>query len=266
MSSKLRQIIEKGANVLGTTTGATLAVLTGSPEVTIALSAISATGVYQKVGTDIADRFLSQREQERIGGVLALSIESLNEKIENNGKRLRDDGFFDVPSGDTRSDAEEALEGMLRKAQDEYEERKLPYLAHLWANACIDRGLSAARLNYMIKLTERLTYRQLAIIFIVGEMHKGRGKGQPNPYNLRPAHYEQTRLLTDHETSMVLSEIIDLHNLNCVETVAPLGPVQVNPSELKLGTWGYMLFNAMELWRIGGDDEGAVQELVRLLR
>ena len=254
---RLRQIIEKGANVVGATTGAVLSAVTGSPEFGVGVAAVGASGAYQRVGAEIADRLLSPREQARVGGVLALSAEMLKSELDR-GRTLRDDGFFDAPP-DGRADAEEILEGVLRKAQTEYEERKLPYLARLWSNACLDETLGPAKLNYLVKLAEQLTYRQFLIIAMVGAMAKA---DHANIFRLRVQHYEEVNLNMLGETAIVLSEVMALHNLNCVNVIAPLGPIQIAPSEMRIANHGATLYNAMELHRIPEDD---CQQIIQLL-
>ena len=224
----------------------------------MALAAIGATGIYQKVGAEMADRWLGPREQARVGGVLALSAELLKEKLDQ-GRTLRDDGFFDAPP-DVRSAAEEVMEGVLRKAQTEYEERKLTYLAHLWSNACLDETLGSAMLNYLLKLTELLTYRQFTIISMAGAMAIA---GHANIYRLREQHYEDTGLNMLSQTAIVLSEIMALHNLNCVTVIAPLGPVQIVPSEMRIANHGAALYNAMELRSIPATDRQQVIDVLK---
>ena len=254
---RLRQLVEKGANVVGATTGAVVALVTGDPMLAIGAVGVKASGIYKAVGAEIANRWLAPREEDRIGGVMALSAQYLESALEQ-GKILRDDGFFDTPQ-DGRPHAEEILEGVLRKAQSEYEERKLPYLARLWSNACLNKNLDSAELNYLLKLSEQLTYRQLVIIAIVGAMARADHK---NIFNLRKEHYEKADLNMLSATAIVLSEVIMLHNLNCISTVAPLGVVQVTPSKMRIGTHGGTLYNVMELHRIPRSD---FQEVIDLL-
>ena len=127
---------------MGATTGAVLSAVTGSPEFAEGVAAVEASGGYQRVGAEIADRLLSPRELARIGGVMALSAEMLKSEMDR-GRWIRDDGFLDAPPAG-RADAEEVLGGVLRKAQTEYEERKLTYLARLWSNGCLDETLGSA--------------------------------------------------------------------------------------------------------------------------
>ena len=168
---------------MGTTSSAVISAITGSSEFGVGAAALGATGVYQRVGAEIADRLLAPREQARIGAILALSAEFLSAKLKQ-GHTLRDDGFFDAPS-DGQTGADEVLEGVLRKAQTEYEERKLEYLARLWASACIDETAGPADLNYLVKLAEQLTDRHLTIHSIVGRMA---GAGYSNVYSLKDQH------------------------------------------------------------------------------
>ena len=255
---RLRQIIETGANVVGTTSSAVISAVTGNPEFGVGAAALGATGAYRRVGAEIADRLLGPREQARIGGVLALSAEVLRAKLDQ-GCTLRDDGFFDTPP-EGRSDADEVLESVLRKAQTEYEERKLEYLSRLWANACIDKTLGLADLNHLVKLAEQLTYRHLTIISIVGKMANA---DYANIYSLRSQHYEKAGIKLVGETPNVLAEIMALHNLNCLMVIALLGPIQIVPSQMKIGTYGAALHNTMELFGIPESDR---QQIVALLK
>ena len=244
--------------MVGATTGAVLSAVAGSPEFGVGAVAMGASGVYQRMGAEIADRLLAPSEQARVGGVLALSAEMLKSKLDR-GSTLRDDGFFDTQP-DGRSNAEEVLESVLRKAQTEYEERKLPYIARLWSNACLDEILVPDMLNYLVKLAEQLTYRQLAIIAIAGKMANADGA---NVYHLREQHYEEDGLKIVGDTQIVLSEIMALHRLDCVRVIAMLGPIQIVPSEMKIGTHGAVLHNAMELFRIPQPDRQQVIDLLR---
>ncbi len=76
------------------------------------------------------------------------------------GDEARRDGFFEA-HGDRRPDAEELLEGLLRYAAETYEERKLPYMAHLYDAVVHDASISPSMAIYLLKLAHDLTYRQL---------------------------------------------------------------------------------------------------------
>jgi hypothetical protein len=258
-------VIEVGTTALGATSAAAVALTTGDPAFGLGTTALGATGAWRRAGTEVANRLLGPREEARIGGVLALSFESLKTKLEQ-GRTLRDDGFFDPPPNG-RPNAEEILEGVLRKAQTEYEERKLKHLSYLWANACLlneEAGLSkpfgGPDLNYLVKLAEQLTYRQLIVLSMVGKMAIA---DYANVYGLREQGYEDAGLPMVGDTSNLLAEIMALHNLGCVRAIALLAPIQMVPSTIELGTYGTALHNLMDLWKIS---ESERKQLAALLR
>lgn len=131
-----------------------LAVTTGNP---------LANAVAQPCFKSVIDEFiikpLTNKEQTRIGVVYIGAIEIINKKLKE-GQSLRNDGFFD----DNEKNAGMILEGTLLKARDEFEKRKLKFYQNLLANMCFDITLNYEKLNSMLKIIERLTYRQLQII------------------------------------------------------------------------------------------------------
>ena len=69
-----------------------------------------------------------------------------------------------------RSYAEEALESVLLKAQDEFEEKKIPYLGKLFENALLRFTIHCRFIKHSIpKILNPLTYRQLCIIKMIIE-------------------------------------------------------------------------------------------------
>jgi hypothetical protein len=68
-------------------------------------------------------------------------MEGDTRRRESSGEQLRDDGFFDA-RGALRLDAEELLEGVLRRSASTYEERKLPLLARLYSTVAHDKTIS----------------------------------------------------------------------------------------------------------------------------
>lgn len=77
--------------------------------------------VFDYVGKEIKQRFLSKREESRITNVMDFAKKKIDKNLQNN-KKLRNDNFF--KNIDEYSSAEEILEGTLLVAQKEYEERK----------------------------------------------------------------------------------------------------------------------------------------------
>lgn len=73
-------------------------------------------------------------------------------------------GFED--DGHGRPPADELLEGVLLKARDAYEERKLSLLGSLYANIAFHPEISPPHANQLINLSSQLTYRQLVALSV----------------------------------------------------------------------------------------------------
>jgi hypothetical protein len=84
----------------------------------------------------------------------------------DSGETPRTDDFFE-PRDDGSSDWEELLEGTLLSAARSYEERKVQYLGLLYASLLFERAISPAYAHSLIRLLERLTYRQLAALAFI---------------------------------------------------------------------------------------------------
>lgn len=191
--------------------------------------------IFSWAGNEISNRLLSKQEEKRITNVMDLA----KKKIENNfadNKKLRDDDFFDQVND--RSTAEEILEGTLLVAQKEYEERKLPYIANLYANIAFDKNISREMADTLIKISSDLTYRQLMILSAVGFSQITGIKGKEEKYT-------EVRGLNNVS---IASEIFDLYRKSLIfssEVILDAGGI--NPSKLILGGYGALVYNLMEL-------------------
>jgi hypothetical protein len=124
----------------------------------------------KKVVTDQLRRKLSTFEELRTGKVL---LQFRTRVIQNlsQGRTLRQDDFF---AGDIneRSAAEEIFEGVLLAAQREYEEKKVKYVGNLFANIVFEPNIDRAFANFLLRLAERLSYRQLCILALFAQRDK----------------------------------------------------------------------------------------------
>lgn len=159
--SGVRRLINTGAEIAGGAVGGALGFLAGGPVGAALLGAggAAAAAALKHIGEEAAERLLGPREQVRVGGVLALAAGEIRQRLEQ-GEAVRTDGFFD-PKGASRSDAEEVAESVLLKSQREPEEKKIPYMGHLFAAVAFDSQISAQLAHQVIKTADQLTYRQL---------------------------------------------------------------------------------------------------------
>ncbi len=129
---------------------------------------VALSRAFRVVGNQVIDRFSAPREATRVGGALAVAAQQIEERLVAL-EMLRQDGFFDAIRPDTgRTAAEEVLEGVLRHAADAYEEKKVRYLGTIYATAAFDSSYGAAELHLLLKLFDRITYRGLVLLGIVG--------------------------------------------------------------------------------------------------
>jgi hypothetical protein len=168
-ASRLREFVESGGQVVGQVAGAALTIVAGPVLGTGVGAALGE--VFGRVGLEIHDRLLARRQGARAAGALDVALVRVEERL-NAGDQPRDDGFFD-PGPDRRADAEEVLEGTLLTAANAYEERKVPHIGRLYANLGFDATVSAAHAHYLLRLADRLTYHQLAILAFFMEAQSG---------------------------------------------------------------------------------------------
>lgn len=246
---------EASAGAIGAAVGAAIGGAVAGPAGTIGGAAVGdAIGaVFKDLASDVKRRYLSKKEGVRIDRALRLT----KEKIDANfcsGKALRDDGFFE--SGvDERSTAEEIFEGVLIASQREYEEKKLPLMAKLYANIAFDATVSRPTANRLLKLASDLTYRQLVIVKVVGTLQMMASHSDLLPLlDLRRGDiYGQIEGI---DNIGIASDVFDLLRRNVLfSRQVVFDPAGINPSQLYLGGYGALLFDLMELFEEDTENE-----------
>lgn len=173
-------LLSKGSKIGGAAVGSAIGALAGP------LGAASGAAIGAAVGEicvvvldDIAKRYLSPREEQRVADVAALAIEGIRERVLLEPKR--DDDFFDCDP-DNPSPAEELFEGVLLNAKQEHEQLKLPFLANFYANLIFEASIKRDEANYLLSIAESLTFRQLCLLGL-------KSKAQTNRYELRKRNW-----------------------------------------------------------------------------
>lgn len=248
------RLAQSGAGATGVGAGALVGFLIGGPAGAIAGGATGALfqdGVKHVVG-QVAERFTTQTEQERIGSCLVLAYEQIAERL-NEGIPLREESFFRPrqrsQNKKIRSEAEDLLEGAFLASRNAYEERKVELLARFYANIVFQPDVDSAHANYVLTLTNSLTYRQLVLIGIIGSrlrfdtVRNGdfRGEGRLNPLQVG-----------------VMFEIYQLVTLDLVCSVDAgymLGVADINPTKLSLQGTGAQIYNLIRPDMVDADDQ-----------
>ncbi len=165
----VERVFQTGSQIVGGSAGAALGFLTGTGPVGTAVAGAAIAPVITQGVAEFGRRLLGRREEARVGATASLIVGRVRERLEA-GELPRADGFFQ-PRDIGRPAAEEVFEGVLLKARDAYEEKKLPLFGNLYASIAFDDSISASNANHLVSLAGQLTYRQFVILSLIGEQH-----------------------------------------------------------------------------------------------
>jgi hypothetical protein len=157
-----KDLILSGSELAGTAIGGAIGFFAGGPGAAALLSVSGAA--ITRVLSITAQKYMAQRERVRVGSVAAICTNHINARFEN-GDSLRVDLFKQNEHGS--SSGEQLLEGVLLKARDAYEEKKLPYLGYFCANILFEPTLSSSAAFHLLGTLERISYRQIVLISLL---------------------------------------------------------------------------------------------------
>jgi hypothetical protein len=72
-----------------------------------------------------------------------------------------------------RPEAQELLEAILLASANCFEERKLPFMAHMYNGVAYDPTISAGDSLFLVRMADQLTYRQLESLAAFGRHGTG---------------------------------------------------------------------------------------------
>lgn len=244
--TRAKQAVSIGASVGGAALGGPLGSLAGK--------------AVEIIGGEVLERAQGRAEQRRIQGLHQVATARLAERLER-GERLRNDDFFTAPSeiGQTLSApwgapapaAYEVLEAIFLAAGRTYEERKLPHFAEMLVALAFDGEVSPAYAHHLVRLADRLSYRQLLLLRIFNGESREQGLADGD---VRP----------DSRTGVGI-EMEELARLGLVGTNEPGGDAYPTSSILEVGlrfiktTYdGRKLYELMVLGRLSERDVNAL--------
>lgn len=213
-----------------------------------AVGSLAGTAIEKAIewaGNEIKERRLSTAENRKIGSVASAAVLKIDQNLKA-GMTFRKDDFFEEKIGD-RSSAEEILEGTLLAAQRENEEKKLPYLANLYANINFTEAVNRPMANQLLKFASDITYRQLVILSVIGKCNYGMVE-----LSLRTKPF---RGFSDYHDMSIAADIFDLYRRSLlISSSAILDAASFTPSLLVIQGMGELLFRYMELDALSSDD------------
>lgn len=162
---------------------------------------------------------------------------------------MRTDGFFDSTMHD-RSGADEVMENILLRSQREPEEKKLPYMASLFANIAFNSTISAEMAHQVTRTAGELTYRQLCLLRLAVIRDE---------FDLRKSDYRGQRSFAK-ELCHVLYECLGLYSRGYINFGGEVvfGPTDVKPASITVQGLGADTYNLMGLGDIPQDEIASI--------
>ena len=172
-TSLVRRLTDLTAKIVGAGVGAIAA--TAIPEtgamvtILVGAGAAGAVELLANVGTDLAERKLSERERRRTNmGIQEALREWTLLSVEPDPRFALRPELADPASGNT--DAMRAIiECALIAVQGAYEERRARHLARFFARWAFMPHVDAAQAHHLLKTAESLTFRQMCLLYLFDE-------------------------------------------------------------------------------------------------
>ncbi len=159
-----RALIEQGAPVAGSMSRAAATVVFEPSAALVQISASFAASL--RTVADGAAAPAVPREQVRAGAALAFAVEYAATQ-HRAGRPARHDGWFDARPG-SRPAAEDVAEAVVAAARRSTDERRVRHLGYLLAEIACSPELDAELAGRALRLTDELSWRQLALLAGVG--------------------------------------------------------------------------------------------------
>ncbi len=221
-TSLIVSTLNAGSELTGVTAGALAGTLMAGPAGAVGGAAIGWV-VQKSVGsaltTWVGGKF-SRRGQVRVGATVAIAAVTIERQLAA-GAHPRADWFSAEPARSKskprsgRTIAEEIAEGVLLAAEKEHEERKIQLMGRLIGNLVFHPEISRDLANQLIRITERLSYRQLCMMALFN-------LGVRENYNLAAGAVDVG--MGNSPSVGALLELKELHDLMIVQQTSDEGP------------------------------------------
>jgi hypothetical protein len=209
LTKETKEILNLGNIIVGATVGTLMSINSQTTETMIASSAIS--GLLPQVLNDFSSRILSKREKIKIGAVTQFAINRINENL-NDEKSINLEFIKNIDENNWTS-AEELYEGVLIKARNEAQEKKIKHIGAIFGNSIFIKDITSEDINHLLSVVDSLTFRKLCIISLYGKKNELFDK-----YNLMIKPYTSyPNIILSLSTIAILQDILELGNLGIIE-------------------------------------------------
>ena len=235
----LSEYIHKGVDIAGAAVPPLLATTLGDPTAGV----LSQLGVVlTKELSDYVLRQQSHREAERSAAVVIYAVREIENRL-SLGQEIRNDDFFRIRIG-SESSANTLFEGILTKAKQQFEERKIQAIGKFFSSVAFNAKISAEDACWYLSLIDSLNYRSLLILQAFNEL-------PPNSWN------SNSIKKVGEKNQVIYSQINEPRNLNLLSAHTTFA-VDVSLTELGIQLVE-LLCLADELHYYGADVKAAVE-------
>lgn len=206
---------------------------------------------------NLLPKALGEREQQRVESVIIHSIDKIKKSLEQ-GKMLRDDDSY---HGDTSlgiPKAQEVLEGVLLKARDEFQSKKLYCYSSFFANLCFDEKISFEHSNYLLNMLERLSYRQLCILSYLSDEKTI----QTSSWDAMFKNVNNKNLIQYFD---LYSEYINLYNARMIVQSTNIPGFALGMSDTKISSLGQSIVRLADLDQIPQEDVDSIDRYFKAI-
>ncbi len=254
---KIRKFLEPASEVSGGLIATGVGLIFAGPAGAFAGSIVAP--IFSRTCLGLYDRIMAYRDCARVGTAIIYSAMDIEERL-SNGESLRDDGF--INSEIVRSSADEVLEGVILKSSTEHEEKKTKYYGYIFSTSAFDSRFSSENINHALSIAQRLTYRQLCLIYVFS---------QSQSFHLNDRSYQHlSEIEVRWELDVILSEAFQLYRENLIKCRMPndrddealLDMYDIHPALMRLTTFGKRIYDLMQLKKIPTED---IENIVKTL-
>lgn len=161
---KTGNFIRRFNGILGDVSNSLATMYTGDPTGIVGLAVKETVcKTLENVSSKLDNCQLTEWEIQRVTNCMKFSIERIEKNIKE-GRQIREDDFFKEKFDDRRSDAEEVFESIVIASQRESQEMKQLFYGNILANIGFQNNVGADEVNFIIKVFEKLTYRQCLLL------------------------------------------------------------------------------------------------------
>lgn len=248
LNEKALSIIKMGSPIAGGVTGTVLTLLTDDPMAQIAASGVGAQ--LPQVINDFAERFLSTREKVKIGALEAFTIYKIKQNLDKN--KTVNKKFTHAEN--SNPSIIELYEGVILKAKNEFEEKKIEHIANVFANSLFQEKLNPHDANHILHFLSDLSYRKLCILSFYG-----RKQDFPEVKLLEKPFLWFDNAKFSLETSIISQDVFELRE----QGILSVGPsnnllaadkTHLTPSEIQLSPIGQLYYDVLDLNEVEKED------------